>query len=80
MLPVPTTRRHTAKARNALPDDDDNNGEIEVPECTFEIPFGVIGVLGSAYLPEDVSPEQWDAISQYVKMVIGYRQKAQAKA
>src|SRR5260370_39713639 len=74
-----TRRRAITKARNALPDDDDNNGEIEMPEGTFKIPFDIIGISASAYLPEDVSLEQWDAISGYVKTVIGYRQKAQPK-
>jgi hypothetical protein len=44
---------------------------------TFEVALNVIGLAGSVYLPEDVTQEQWDAISGYVKMLIGYRQQAQ---
>ncbi len=54
--------------------------EIRIPEGTFEVPFSVLGIEGRAYLPEDISPERWDAISEYVKMIIGFRRKAQAKA
>jgi hypothetical protein len=68
-----TRKRSSAKATDTREDDE----EIVIPEGTFEVPFSVLGIAGSAYLPEDLSPEQWDAISAYVKMVLGYRQQAQ---
>ena len=68
-----TRKRASAKASDATEDDT----EIELPEGTFEVPFSVLGLPGSAYLPEDLLPEQWDAISAYVKMVLGFRQQAQ---
>jgi hypothetical protein len=57
--------------------DDD---EVEAPDGTFEISFGILGLQGLAYLPEEISQEQWEAINQYVGMVIGLRRKAQAKS
>lgn len=53
---------------------------FEPPEGTFEIPFAVLGIDGSIFLPEDVSQERWEAISEYVKTIIGLRLKAQAKS
>lgn len=67
-----TRKRASGKAADAREDD-----EIELPEGTFEVSFSVLGLPGSAYLSEDLLPEQWDAISAYVKMVLGYRQQAQ---
>jgi hypothetical protein len=72
-----TRRRSGMKAIGGTRDPDD--AELEIHDGTFEVPFGVLGLSGSAFVPEDVSMEQWDAISQYVKMVIGYRQQAQAR-
>jgi hypothetical protein len=72
------TRRRAVKT--ALSDEHDNGDGFEPPEGTFEIPFAVLGVDGSVFLPEDVSQDRWSAISQYVDMVIGLRSKAQAKA
>jgi len=69
-----STRR---RATTRLPDAREGGDEIEVPEGTFEISFSVLGLPGRAHLPEDLATEQWDAISQYVKMVIGFRKKAQ---
>jgi hypothetical protein len=68
------TRKRGTKATETTRDDAD---EIQIPEGTFEIPFGVLGISGSAFLPEDFLPEQWDAVSAYVKMVLGYRLQAQ---
>jgi hypothetical protein len=65
------------RASAKISDTRDDDAEIELPEGTFEVPFSVLGLPGSAYLPEDLLPEQWDAISAYVKMVLGYRQQAQ---
>lgn len=57
----------------------EDSREFEIPEDTFAVPFEVLGLNGLAYLPDDVSEEQWDAISQYVRMVIGFRLKARPK-
>jgi hypothetical protein len=57
--------------------DADDDAEIEIPEGTFEIPFSVLGIAGHAIVPDDLTPDQWDAISNYVKMVLGYRLQAQ---
>jgi hypothetical protein len=65
------------RASTKVSDTRDDDTEVEIPEGTFEVSFGVLGLSGAAYLPEGLSPEQWDAISAYVKMVIGYRQQAQ---
>jgi hypothetical protein len=70
-------RRTIAKATMGERDENDGFG---APEGTFEIPFTVLGLDGSVFLPEDVSQERWAAISQYVDMVIGLRLKAQARA
>jgi hypothetical protein len=72
-----TRRRAAAKT---TPEENDDGDGFAPPEGTFEIPFEVLGLDGSVFLPEDVSQERWAAISEYVNMVIGYRQKAQAKA
>lgn len=69
-----TRKRGTPKGASA---DGNNENEIVVPKGTFEIPFSVLGIAGSAILPDDLLPDQWDAISSYVKMVLGYRQQAQ---
>jgi len=69
-----TRKRGTAKTAS---DVENGNNEIEIPEGTFEVPFSVLGLAGSAILPDDLLPDQWDAISNYVKMVLGYRIKAQ---
>jgi hypothetical protein len=74
-----TRRRATASKAEQGKEADGADG-LEPPEGTFEISFEVLGLDGSVFLPEDVSQERWEAISEYVKMVIGYRQKAQAKA
>jgi len=68
-----TRKRASTKATDTREDDDD----IVIPEGTFEVSFSVLGIAGSAYLPEDLSSEQWEAVSNYVKMVLGYRQQAQ---
>lgn len=68
------TRKRSSGKGTATREDND---EIEIPPGTFEVSFGVLGIAGSAYLPEDLVPEQWDAISSYVKMVLGYRKQAQ---
>jgi len=68
-----TRKRASTKPSDAQEDDSD----IVIPEGTFEVSFNVLGLSGSAFLPEDLSPEQWDAISAYVKMVLGFRQQAQ---
>jgi hypothetical protein len=54
-----------------------DDSELNTPNGTIEVALNVIGLAGSVYLPEDVTQEQWDAISGYVKMLIGYRQQAQ---
>jgi hypothetical protein len=69
-----TRKRGNSKGASEVEIDDD---EIVIPDGTFEVPFTVLGIAGSAILPDDLSPEQWDAISDYVKMVLGYRIKAQ---
>lgn len=74
-----TRRRGAAVKRKDDLAEEENDAESRIPEGTFEVPFGVLGIEGRAYLPDDISAERWDAISEYVKMVIGYRQKAQAK-
>jgi hypothetical protein len=68
-----TRKRGTGKAADTREEDT----EIEIPDGTFEVSFSVLGITGSAVLPEDLSPEQWEPISNYVKMVLGYRQQAQ---
>jgi hypothetical protein len=72
-----TRRRQTAPRTDRGKDDDSG---LEPPEGTFEIPFTVLGLDGSVFLPEDVSRERWVAISQYVDMVIGFRLKAQGRS
>jgi len=68
-------RGNGAKTKSETADAEDE--EIEVPDDTFKVTLDILGMAGSVYLPEDVTQEQWDAISGYVKMVIGYRQQAQ---
>jgi len=68
------TRKRSAVKDSGIPNGD---AEVEIPEGTFEVSFSVLGLAGSVYVPEDLSPDQWDAISAYVKMVLGYRQQAQ---
>ncbi len=48
----------------------------ETPEGMFEIQFTLLSLEGSVWLPEDVSLEQWAAVSEYVRFVIDLRQKA----
>jgi hypothetical protein len=67
------TRKRASANASAARDEE----EIEIPEGTFEVPFNVLGIPGSAHLPEDLLPEQWDAISAYIKIVLGYRQQTQ---
>ena len=71
------TRRRTVTKATA--NDDEEEPEVEIPEGTFPVPFDVLDLSGCAYLPEDISLDQWEAISGYVKMVIGFRLKAQGK-
>lgn len=69
-------KRITLKATTGEEEDE----EFEIPEDTFEISLNILGVGGKLLLPEDLVPEQWEAISAYVKMVIGLRQRTQGKA
>jgi hypothetical protein len=71
-----TRKRGTLKPTTGEEEDE----EIEIPEDTFEISLNILGVGGTLLLPEDLVPEQWEAISEYVKMVIGLRQRTQGKA
>jgi hypothetical protein len=71
-----TRRRTTTKPATDVQDEEP---EIEVPDGTFEVSFDPLGLPGSAYLPEDISTDQWEAISGYVKMLLGFRLKAQGK-
>lgn len=53
--------------------------EFEIPDGTFEVSLAMLGVGGKLLLPEDLSLNQWDAISDFVKTVIDLRQRAQRK-
>ena len=68
------TRKRGSGKSSPVPNDDI---EVELADGTFEVSFEVLGLPGSAILQEELSAEQWDAISAYVKMIIGYRQQAQ---
>ncbi len=74
------TRQRSVASKPAQRKEADDGAGFEPQEGTFQIPFAVLGLDGSVFLPEDVSKEQWAAISQYVDMVIGLRLKAQANA
>jgi hypothetical protein len=68
----------TARHRQTGPRRGTEEGEEEAevpPEGTFRIPFDVVGLPGSVVLAEEVDPEQWKAISEYVATVISYRQR-----
>lgn len=67
-----TKRRSTGRASE--PDEPEN--ETEPTEGTFRVPFDVLGVVGAAFIPEDIDVEQWKAVSDYVATVIGYRLRA----
>jgi hypothetical protein len=46
---------------------------FEPPEGTFEIPFDVIGQQGSIFVSDEITEEQWEKISSYVKAVLELR-------
>lgn len=73
-------RPRISGGRAAREKESDESQGFEPPEGTFEIPFAVLGIDGSIFLPEDVSQERWEAIGEYVKTIIGLRLKAQAKS
>ncbi len=70
-------RRRSALRTVAVSEEEE---ELEIADGTFEVSLTILGVNGKLLLPEDLSPEQWKAISEYVTMVIGLRQRAQGKA
>ena len=71
-----STRRRTATTK---PKDDltEEKDEPVIPNGIFEVPFRVLGIEGHAYLPDEITTEQWETINEYVKFIIGHRQKAQ---
>jgi hypothetical protein len=46
---------------------------LEAPEGTFEIPLDVIGQQGSIFVSDEITEEQWEKISLYVKAVLELR-------
>jgi len=48
-------RRRAAVTKSEQDKDRDDDDVFERPEGTFEIPFEVLGLDGSVFLPEDVS-------------------------
>jgi hypothetical protein len=75
-------RGSTTRRRGALKmtDGEEEEEEFDIHEDTFEVSLRILGVNGKLLLPEDLRPEQWEAISEYVKMVIGLRQRTQGKS
>ncbi len=70
--PNKKTRRNTADGGSGIEDDD----AFAAPEDTFKIPLDVLGVNAVLFLPMDINQKRWEAISQYVKTVIGLRTTA----
>jgi len=70
-----TRKRNTTKTAAGEEDDE----EFEIPEDTFEVSLDILGIGDKLLLPEDLVPEQWEAISDYVKVVIGLRRRTQSK-
>jgi hypothetical protein len=67
------TRKRGARS---IETEDDSDEMALPPQGAFRIPFDLLGVAGSAILPNDVDDNQWKAISEYVSTVIGIRQRA----
>lgn len=67
-------RRAAPRGTGALEEE-----ELEIADGMFEVSLSILGVNGKLLLPEDLSPEQWKAINEYVTMVIGLRQRTQGK-
>jgi Family of unknown function (DUF5343) len=69
------TRKRTGGGGRAIESDDMGN-EAEPPEGTFRVSFDVLDVAGAAFLPNDIDGKQWSAVSDYVAMIIGLRERA----
>ena len=71
---APTGARKRASSRDPdlSPIEEDN----EPRKGTVRVSFDLLGLAGAVYLPEDIDGKQWEAVSEYVAMVIGLRAKA----
>jgi hypothetical protein len=72
------TRKRASISKPASGENGGDGDRIEIPEGTFPVSFEILGLEGCAYLPEEISHAQWEAINSYVSMVIQLRQKAKA--
>lgn len=72
-----SSRRRTVAPKVGATREEEEGEDFDIPDGTFEISLAMLGVSGKLYLPEDLSPDQWSAISDFVKTVINLRQRAQ---
>jgi hypothetical protein len=72
-----STRKRAASKPAAQEEEDE---EFEIPDGTFEVSLDLLGITGKLLLPEDLTSEQWKAVSEYVAMVIGLRQRTKGDA
>ncbi len=73
-----TGSKRANKQRSAAPSAVSENGDedFQAPEGTFKIPLDILGIAAVLYLPTEITQKRWDAISQYVKTLIGLRATA----